>query len=51
MEFFLPGEQDGYGERRVYKLDIGPLASAVDRLREGYERHRSEPADEQLRVA
>lgn len=30
-------------------LDVGPLASAVGRLREGYERHRLEPEDEQLR--
>ena len=30
-------------------LDLTPLANAIDRLREGYERHRREPADEQLR--
>ena len=30
-------------------LDISPLANAIDRLREGYERHCREPADEQLR--
>lgn len=30
-------------------LDIGPLTRAVDRSREGYERHMHEPADEQLR--
>ncbi|HEY2617316.1 MAG TPA: HI0074 family nucleotidyltransferase substrate-binding subunit [Acetobacteraceae bacterium] len=30
-------------------LDISPLASAVGRLREGLERHRREPHDEQLR--
>ena len=30
-------------------LDISPLISAVDRLREGLERHRREPGDEQLR--
>jgi nucleotidyltransferase substrate binding protein (TIGR01987 family) len=31
------------------ELDIGPFANAVDRLREGLERHRREPHDEQLR--
>lgn len=31
------------------QLDIGPLANAVARLREGLERHRREPSDEQLR--
>ena len=31
------------------ELDIGPLANAVARLREGLERHRREPADDQLR--
>jgi nucleotidyltransferase substrate binding protein (TIGR01987 family) len=31
------------------KLDITPLVNAIDRLREGLARHRSEPADEQLR--
>ena len=30
-------------------LDISPLADAVARLREGLERHRGEPHDEQLR--
>ena len=30
-------------------LDISPLADAVARLREGLERHRREPHDEQLR--
>lgn len=30
-------------------LDITPLVNAIDRLREGLERHRREPADEQLR--
>jgi nucleotidyltransferase substrate binding protein (TIGR01987 family) len=30
-------------------LDISPLANAVARLREGLERHRREPHDEQLR--
>jgi nucleotidyltransferase substrate binding protein (TIGR01987 family) len=31
------------------QLDISPLVSAVARLREGLERHRREPHDEQLR--
>jgi nucleotidyltransferase substrate binding protein (TIGR01987 family) len=31
------------------RLDISPLGNAVDRLREGLERHRREPGDEQLR--
>ncbi|MEO8715450.1 MAG: HI0074 family nucleotidyltransferase substrate-binding subunit [Acetobacteraceae bacterium] len=31
------------------ELDISPLANAVERLREGLERHRREPADDQLR--
>lgn len=31
------------------RLDISPLANAVERLREGLERHRREPGDEQLR--
>lgn len=30
-------------------LDITPLNNALERLREGLERHRREPADEQLR--
>ena len=30
-------------------LDITPLVNAIDRLREGLARHRSEPADDQLR--
>jgi nucleotidyltransferase substrate binding protein (TIGR01987 family) len=30
-------------------LDISPLVNAVARLREGLERHRREPQDEQLR--
>ena len=30
-------------------LDISPLVSAVNRLREGLDRHRAEPADDQLR--
>jgi nucleotidyltransferase substrate binding protein (TIGR01987 family) len=30
-------------------LDITPLVKAIDRLREGLARHRSEPADDQLR--
>ena len=30
-------------------LDITPLVNAIDRLREGLVRHRSEPADDQLR--
>ncbi len=30
-------------------LDIGALVNAVGRLQEGLERHRREPADEQLR--
>ena len=30
-------------------LDIEPLSRAIERLREGYERHGREPADEQLR--
>jgi len=30
-------------------LDIAPLVNAVERLREGVERHRREPLDEQLR--
>ncbi len=33
----------------VPSLDIGSLVNAVARLREGLERHRSEPHDEQLR--
>jgi nucleotidyltransferase substrate binding protein (TIGR01987 family) len=33
----------------LVKLDITPLVNAVDRLREGLARHRSEPTDEQLR--
>jgi hypothetical protein len=33
----------------VSRLDITPLVDAIDRLREGLVRHRSEPADEQLR--
>ena len=33
----------------VAPLDISPLANAVARLREGLERHRREPNDEQLR--
>ena len=31
------------------QLDITPLVNAVSRLREGLSRHRSEPADDQLR--
>jgi nucleotidyltransferase substrate binding protein (TIGR01987 family) len=31
------------------QLDISPLVNAVDRLREGLERHRREPDDDQLR--
>jgi nucleotidyltransferase substrate binding protein (TIGR01987 family) len=31
------------------QLDISPLVSAVTRLREGLDRHRREPQDEQLR--
>jgi len=31
------------------ELDIGPFVNAVERLREGLERHRREPHDEQLR--
>lgn len=31
------------------EFDIGPLANAVQRLQEGFERHQREPADEQLR--
>ncbi len=31
------------------RLDISPLANAVERLREGLERHRREPGDDQLR--
>ncbi|MGA9866211.1 MAG: nucleotidyltransferase substrate binding protein [Acetobacteraceae bacterium] len=31
------------------ELDISPLANAVERLREGLERHRLEPVDDQLR--
>ena len=31
------------------KLNIAPLANAIDRLREGLARHQREPADEQLR--
>lgn len=30
-------------------LDIAPLANVIDRLQEGLARHRSEPADDQLR--
>jgi nucleotidyltransferase substrate binding protein (TIGR01987 family) len=30
-------------------LDISPLVNAVERLREGLERHRREPVDDQLR--
>ena len=30
-------------------IDIMPLVNAIDRLREGLARHRSEPADDQLR--
>lgn len=30
-------------------LDITPLVNAIERLREGLARHRSEPADDQLR--
>lgn len=30
-------------------LDITPLVNAIDRLREALARHRSEPADDQLR--
>jgi nucleotidyltransferase substrate binding protein (TIGR01987 family) len=30
-------------------LDIGPLVNEVERLREGLERHRREPDDDQLR--
>jgi nucleotidyltransferase substrate binding protein (TIGR01987 family) len=32
-----------------YDLDITPLANAVARLREGLDRHRQTPADDQLR--
>ena len=31
------------------RIDISPLVNAVERLREGLDRHRREPADEQLR--
>ncbi len=31
------------------QLDISPLVNAVERLREGLERHLREPADDQLR--
>ena len=31
------------------QLDISPLVNAVERLREGLERHRREPDDDQLR--
>jgi nucleotidyltransferase substrate binding protein (TIGR01987 family) len=38
------------GERPSHdQLDISPLVNAVERLREGLERHRREPDDEQLR--
>lgn len=37
------------GEQPVPPLDISPLVHAVERLAEGLERHRREPADEQLR--
>jgi len=32
-----------------YKLDVLPLANAVARLREGLDRHRQTPTDDQLR--
>ena len=37
------------GENPIIGLDIKPFVNAIERLREGYERHRREPADEQLR--
>jgi len=33
----------------VMELEIGLFVNAVERLREGLERHRREPHDEQLR--
>ena len=44
-------ERDRTGDRSgvVDNIDISPLVKAVERLREGLDRHHREPADEQLR--
>jgi len=50
--FFLPGEQGDYGERRVYKLDIvgREISECVERLQR-YLRHEAVVSGEAIRAA
>ena len=43
------GESPRDEDAPAARLDLSPLGNAVERLREGLERHRREPGDEQLR--
>jgi len=42
-------DDDEWRKTQPDLLDISPLVNAVERLREGLERHRREPDDDQLR--